>query len=66
MEPERTLLGRVADARQDQRQWLDDVARRLVQRGLHQLSQGRLRIIENGQVSEFGQGGEVVVVVRES
>lgn len=62
MEPERTLLGRVADARQEQRQWLDDLARQLVQRGLRQLTQGRLRIIENGQVSEFGQGGEVVVI----
>ncbi len=62
MEPERTLLGRVADARQEQRQWLDDLARQLVQRGLRQLGQGRLRIIENGQVSEFGQGGEVVVI----
>lgn len=63
MERERTLLGSVAaTSAKTQDHWLDGVARRIVTRFLHGLSDGRLRVIEGGQVSDYGQGESTVVI----
>lgn len=63
MERERALLGRTAaETRESANGWLDSIARRMVLSCLKQLRDGRLRVVEQGQVSDFGEGGEPVVI----